>query len=209
VFLADDSDALGPAAIDVVLGQQPLELVDLRREPIEELLDLRMEPARQVLAQAADADVAREEAEAGNQLVDVEQQLTLADRIEQHRDGADFQAVRADPDQMTGDPLELRDEHADVLDALRHLEPEQLFDGERVGQAVALRAQVIHALDERDDLLPLLLLGGLFDPGVQVADGRNHRLDDFSIELEHEPQHTVGAGVLGPHVDRHRFSADV
>ena len=39
-------------------------------------------------------------------------------------------------------------------------------------QAVRLRAEVVHPLDERDDLLPLLLLGGLLDAGVQVADGR-------------------------------------
>ena len=32
------------------------------------------------------------------------------------------------------------------------------------------------------------------------------RLDDhFAIELEHDPQHPVGAGVLGAHIEDHRF----
>ena len=77
------------------------------------------------------------------------------------------------------------------------------------GQAVGLRAEVIHALDERDHLLPLLLLGGLLDAGVQIADGRRHRDDGFAIELEHQPQHAVRAGVLRPHVDGHRLGANI
>ena len=93
------------------------------------------------------------------------------------------------------------------LHALRHLEAEQLLDAQRVGQAVRLRGQVVHPLDERDHLLPLLLLGGLLDAGVQVADRRHHRLDDLAIELQHQAQHAVRAGVLRPHVDGHRFGA--
>ena len=84
-------------------------------------------------------------------------------------------AVRAEPHQVAGDALQLGDEHADVVDPLGHLDAEQLLDREAEGQAVRLRAQVVHALDERDDLLPLLLLGGLLDAGVQVADGRCRR----------------------------------
>jgi hypothetical protein len=32
-------------------------------------------------------------------------------------------------------------------------------------------------------------------------------LTETTVELQHQPQHAVRAGVLGPHVDRHRFSA--
>ena len=176
-------------------------------KPLEERVDRLVEAARQILAQTADADVAREEAEAGNQLVDVEEQLALADGVEQHRHRADFHAVRAEPDQMAGNALQLGEEDADVLDARRHLEPKQLLDRQRVGQAVRLRAQVVHPLDERDHLLPLLLLGGLLDAGVEIADRRHHRLDDLAIELQHQPQHAVRAGVLRPHVDGHRLGA--
>ena len=71
--------------------------------------------------------------------------------------------VRAEPDQVTGQALQLREEDANVLHALRHLQTEELLDAQRVRQAVRLRGQVVHPLDERDDLLPLLLLGGLLD----------------------------------------------
>jgi hypothetical protein len=168
-----------------------------------------VEAARQILAQAADAEVAGEEAEAGDQLVDVQEQLALAHRVEEHRHGADFHRVRAEPDQVTGQPLQLRDEDADVVNPLRHRETEQLLDGQHVRQAVRLCAEVVHPLDEGHHLLPLLLLGRLLDAGVQVADRRHHRLDEFAIELQHQTEHAVRAGVLRPHVDGHRFGANL
>ena len=63
-------------------------------------------------------------------------------------------------------------QHADAPDPLGQLEAEQPLDRQAERHAVRLRAQVIHPLHERDDLLPLLLLGGLLDAGVQVADRR-------------------------------------
>ena len=177
-------------------------------ERVEERLDRVVEAARQVLAQAADPQVAREHPEAGEHLVDVEQQLPLAEAVHHHRDGADLEAVRAEPDQVAGDALQLGDQHADVLDALRHLDAEQPLDRQAERQAVGLRAEVVHPLDERDHLLPLLLLGGLLDAGVQVADrGVGAETTVSPDELQHQPQHAVRAGVLRPHVDGHRLGA--
>ena len=87
--------------------------------------------------------------------------------------------------------------------------PSSFSTDEHERQAVGLRAEVIHALDERDHLLPLLLLGGLLDAGVEVADGGRHGDDGLAIELEHQPQHAVRAGVLRPHVDGHRLGSNV
>ncbi len=108
---------------------------------------------------------------------------------------------------MARQPLQLGEQHADVLHALRHLEAKQLLDAQDVAEAVRLRGEVVHPLDERDHLLPLLLFRGLLDPGVQVPDRRPGRLDGLAIELQHEAQHAMRAGVLRPHVDGHRFGA--
>jgi hypothetical protein len=43
---------------------------------------------------------------------------------------------------------------------------------------------------------------------VQVTDGRLGRLNDLAIEFEDEAKHAVRAGVLRPHVHRHRFGAN-
>jgi hypothetical protein len=186
LFLGEHADTLGAALPHVVVGQQVLEHVDALGEPIEERLDRLMEPHRQVLAQAADPQVAGEQAEAGDQLVDVEEQLALLQAVQQDGDGADFHPVRAEPDQVAGEPVQLGEEHADVGHPLRHLrlEAEQLLDGEDVAERVRLRPQVVHALDERDHLLPLLRLGGLLDAGVEIADGRQSGDDALAVELD-------------------------
>ena len=100
-------------------------------------------------------------------------------------------------------------QHADVADAFGHLDAEQPLDRQAERHAVGLRAQVIHPLDERDHLLPLLLFGGFLDARVQVADRRRRREHGLAIELEHQPQHAVRAGVLRPHVDGHHFGLDL
>src|SRR6185295_18846258 len=76
-------------------------------------------------------------------------------------------------------------------------------------QAVRLRAQIVHPLDERDHLLPFLLLARLLDTGMEVPDRRRRRENRFAIKLQDEPEHTMGAGVLRPHVDGHRLGADL
>ena len=97
-------------------------------KPIEKRVDRLVEAARQVFAQPADAEITREKAKARDELVDVHQQLALPHRVEEHRHRADFQRVRANPHEMARDPLQLGDQHADVLHALRHLEAEKLLD---------------------------------------------------------------------------------
>jgi hypothetical protein len=166
-----------------------------------------VEPPRKVFAQPSNPDIAWKKPEPGNQLVDVEQQLALPNGVEEHRDGADLHCVRAQPEEVTGDALQLGNENADVLDPLWHLEPQELLDTERVRQAVRLGGQVVHPFDERDDLLPLLLLGCLLDARMQIPNRRGRGANDFPIELEHQTQHAMRAGVLWPHVDRHCFRA--
>ena len=116
--------------------------------------------------------------EAGEHLVDVEQQLALAEAVHHHRDGADFHAVGAEPHEVAGQALQFGDQDADVPDPLRHGSmPSSCSTDEAERQAVGLGAEVVHALDERDHLLPLLLLGRLLDAGVQEArsSGRRRR----------------------------------
>ena len=84
----------------MVLREQVFVIVELPGQPLEERLDRVVKAARQVLAQAADADVAREHPEAGEHLVEVEQQLALAEAVEHHRHRADVhgRGCRATPD---------------------------------------------------------------------------------------------------------------
>ena len=114
-----------------------------------------------------------------------------------------------EPHQVAVEPLQFDQQHADPLDALRHLEAQQLLDRQHVAERVRVRAQVVHALDERDHLLPLLLLHRLLDAGVQVADGRRDRQHGLAVQLQHQAQHAVRAGVLRPHVDGQHLGAQL
>ena len=99
--------------------------------------------------------------------------------------------------------VQLHHQHADDRGPLGDLvgDAEQLLDAEAVGRLLEHRREVVHAGAERDPLGPRPELHVLLDPGVQVADARaglGHRL---AVDLEDQPEHAVGRGVLRTHVD--------
>jgi hypothetical protein len=110
---------------------------------------------------------------------------------------------------MAADALQFGNQHPNALHPLRHLNAEQLLDRQGEGEAIGLGVEIVHALDQRDHLLPLLLLGGLLDAGMEIANRGRHGHHRFAIELQHQPQHAMRAGVLRPHVDGHRLGSDV
>ena len=80
---------------------------------------------------------------------------------------------------------------------------DQLLHRQRVHQVVGQVGEVIHAIGERDHLLPGLDLAFLLDPGVQKTDVGNSRQDGLAIQLQHDAKHAVRRGMLRPHVERH------
>jgi hypothetical protein len=88
-----------------------------------------------------------------------------------------------------------------------HFDPEQLLDRQGVGQVVSVGVEIVHAVGHDHTLLVGLAFGLLFHAGVQIADDALALDDDLALELDHEPQDAVGAGVLGANVDHHRVFA--
>ena len=60
---------------------------------------------------------------------------------------------------------------------------------------------IIHSGHERDALGPVAVFEVLLDAGVQVPDAAAGLDDGLALDLQDEPQHSVGGGVLRPHVD--------
>ena len=89
--------------------------------------------------------------------------------------------------------------------ARRQLHVEQRLGGQREDQLVVERRQVVHPGHVGRALDVGQLLALLLHAGVQVADDRLGAQDGLAVQLEHEAQHAVGGGVLGPHVDDHRL----
>jgi hypothetical protein len=97
--------------------------------------------------------------------------------------------VRAQPDEMTGNALQLGQEYARVLDLLADLvvDAQQALDRQRVGQVVAERGQIVHAVGQHQRLVIGLGLGGLLDAGMQIADIGNGLDNRFALDGQDEP----------------------
>ena len=197
----DHADALRPLEPDAVVRQQLLVLADLLLHESAELADLLVPAGRDVERKSADAHRVVGQPRAAVLLEEVEDQLALAERVEEHGHRADVHRVRPEPEAMAGDPLQLGENRPDVMGAARHLELHQLLDRLAVAEVVGRRRDVVHPVGEQDDLRPVAALAQLLDPAVQVADHHVGADDPLAVQAQHDPQHAVRARVLRTHVD--------
>ncbi len=174
---------------------------------VEELAQLRREPGGDVLDHAADLEVARVHARAGGHLEQVEDQLALAQAVQEYRARAEVQRARAEPDQVRGDAVQLEVDHAQVLRAPGNLDLHQRLDRAAERHRVEVVREVVHPLDDRDDLPVGLVLGGLLDPRVHVPDDRFDVPDDLPLQRHQQAQHAVRGGVVRAEVERQQLVA--
>ena len=201
----NDADALGALEPDAVVGEQLFVLVELLRHDVAELEHLLVPADGDVERQPTDAHRVVGETRAAVLLEQIENQLALAERVQEHRHRADVHRVRAEPQAVARDPLQLAQRHPDVPRAPRHLELHQLLDRLAVADVVGRCRDVIHAIGQQDDLRPVAVLAELLDAAMEIADDDLGVDDLFPVETEHHPQHAVRAGMLGPHVDDQLF----
>ncbi len=88
-----------------------------------------------------------------------------------------------------------------VLRAGRHLHAEQRLDRAAERHCIEVVGEVVHPLDDRDHLPVGLVLGGLLDPGVDVADHRPDVAHDLALQRGDQPQNAVGGGVMRADVE--------
>ena len=89
---------------------------------LAELEDLLVPARRDVERQAADPHRVVSQPRAAELLEQIENQLALAERVEEHRHRADVHRVRADPEAVARNPLQLAQDRAHVARAAGHLE---------------------------------------------------------------------------------------
>ena len=185
---------------DAVGRQQLFILVGLGQEDVAEVEDVLFEAVVGFVQQPADAERVRGQARAAVFLEDVQRQLAFPHAVEQRRDGADVEGVRAQPDEVAGDAVQFGENDADRLRARRRLDAEQFFDRQAVAEAVGDRGDVVHAVHVGGELLIGPVLAEFFNAAVQVADHAVRAEDLFAVELQDYAQHAVRGGVLRPHV---------
>jgi hypothetical protein len=93
-------------------------------------------------------------------------------------------------------PRDLGEHHADVLGAQRHLDAQQLLDGQAVGVLVAHHRHVVEPVHVGQRLDVGLALGQFLGGTVQQADMRVGALHHLAVEFQHQAQHAVRGRVL-------------
>ena len=208
VLRGDMPDAHRALAPDGAARQELLVLVDPPGHQLQEGPDAICGAVGQVHRQAAHANVRVVQAQAGDHLEDPQDLLPLAKAVQHHRDGAQLEAGRRQPHQVRGDAVQFHHHHPNDLGSGRSLDPQQSFNGQAICRLVEERGEVVGSSDEGDALLPRAVLGVLLDAGVQVADHRAAAHDVLAVQCQDHPEHPVGRGVLGPHVDDHGLLAE-
>ena len=113
--------------------------------------------------------------------------------------------MRAQPDQVRRDALQLHHHHPDVLRALRDCQPQQFFHCQAVHQVIAQRIEVVYPVRQRDDLGIGLVFAGFFDARMEISEVGNRFHHRFAVQLQQDSQHAVRRRVLRPHVQDHGF----
>ena len=104
---------------------------------------------------------------------------------------------------MRGDAVEFSEQDADDLSARGSFDIDQLFYSKAVAKTIRHGGHVIHAIHVRRELGVGAVFADLFDATMEVADHAFDGFDAFAVELQHKTQHTVGRGMLRPHVENH------
>ena len=201
VVLGDDADVDRALLEDPVLGDDRVEIVEELGELVRPGLDIVEQVRRQVLVDAARADVVGVQPRATGPVVEFHQLLALDIAPERRAQRADVDGQRHHVEQVVQDPPDLHVEHADQRGAARHLGAGELFDGQAEGMFLVHRRDVVEPVEIGDVLQVGAALHQLFGAAVEKADMRVGALDDLAVELEHQTQHTVGGGVLGAEID--------
>ena len=140
---------------------------------------------------------------AGNRLKESLDSFPAPERKHHWGHGAGVQTHGADVEQVAGDAVQLTQNDADVLGAFGDFQTHQLLYGHAISQFVVEVADVVHPVEQGNDLVVLLALAQFLGASVQVADVRLNVNDFLAVHPEHHAEHAMGGGMLRPHVEQH------
>ena len=109
--------------------------------------------------------------------------------------------MRSEPQEVTGDSLQFRQDGSNHARPLRSFHHEQFFHGLAIPQAAAHRCDIVHAVDVGSKLLIRAILRDFFHAPVQISDDALRADDTLAIELQFYAQNAVCGRMLRPHVD--------
>src|SRR4029453_7532635 len=175
------------------------------RQVRDEIADHLVPAFGQIGGDTADPKPGGMHARARNRFDDAESPLAVVKRAEDRGHLSEVLRKGAVPDEMADNAEQLREHHANHLGTGRYLDARQRLHRHQVGQVVHHTAEVVHTIGVGYVGVPGLALAHFFRAAMMKADLRN-RIDDlFAIELHHNAQGAVGAGMLGTDVEENEI----
>src|SRR5581483_9200437 len=109
---------------------------DLRLNEADELLHVALKAFVGFVLRSANPEGMSGQARAAVFFKNLENFLPITEGVEERRDGANVESVRAQPEHVAGQPVQFGENDADVICPWRSLNIQQLFDGLTVAQSV-------------------------------------------------------------------------
>ena len=197
----DHTDALGAVDEYRVLVEQRLVIGEAGADSVDDVLDVGLPSLRQVGGNSSRPDVVVVHSEARDPLEELEDHLSLSPAVEHDRQRSDVEPEGGQPEEVAGHPIELGHQDPDRLGTVRYVDVEQLFGCQGETQLIVEWGQVVHAGDVGAALHEGEGFSGLLHAGVEVADDGLDPPDRLTLQLDLEPQDTVGRRVLRAHVE--------
>jgi len=110
--------------------------------------------------------------------------------------------MAANSEEMVEDTGNLAENDTDVLSAEGYISIEKLLNGKGVRVLLSHHRNIIQTIEVRERLEVVLVLDQLLGTAVEEADVRVSALDDLTVELQYETEHTVCRGMLWAKIDR-------
>ena len=107
---------------------------------------------------------------------------------------------------MTCDTVQLHHNDAQIFRPFRHLDPSQFLHRPAVAEIIVHRRHIIEPIRKGDALNVRTRLQELFNAAMKIPHDRPHPDDVLSVELQFDTQNAMGRRMLGPHIQRIRFS---
>ncbi len=202
LFPGDDADIDIALLEDAVFGDQSLDVVQCRDEFAAPHLHVLDQLRRQVLVDAARAKIVGVQTRPAGALVEHHQLFAFLEAPQRRRKRPDVHGLGGDVEDVRQDAADFREDDADQLRALGHIDAQQLLDGQYEGVLLVHRRNVVEAVEIGHVLQIGACLHQLFRAAVQQADMRIDALDDFTVKVEHQAQNAVRRRVLRPEIDR-------
>ena len=194
-------DTLGTPDPDAVLREQSFVFNDARFKILAEPFNILLERVIGLVLQPADAERMRGQARPAVLFKNLQDFFTLAEAIEERSKCTNVQSMSAEPQEVAGDPLQLRQNRSNHARARWSFHNQQFFHCLAISQAAADSRDIVHAVDVRSKLLIRAVLCDFLNAPVQISDDALRADDTLSIELQLDAQHAVRGRMLRPHVD--------